>query len=206
MLEWGPDRCFAQDDLYTTNWGYIANVDIEKFFFGKLDTEGKASVEWATKYDHSDFDGEALRTFLRYLSVQKLRTPRGLAWLRHATGSGSKDFTLEEMQRLQQIFCATWSDAVWQIADASQSDTKLIVSDHPVTIYNRDCPPQSLECRYPSDPDVRLVGSQTIFPLSLDKVLLMTNLAWVRNPYQRATKLGPNERYFREGVFRFLDI
>nr|MCH9765410.1 DUF4238 domain-containing protein [Alphaproteobacteria bacterium] len=34
LLHWGPRKCFAQDDLYTTRWGSIENRDIEKFFFG----------------------------------------------------------------------------------------------------------------------------------------------------------------------------
>ena len=35
--EWSPNRIFAQDDLYTTLWGGVPNVEIERFFFGQLD-------------------------------------------------------------------------------------------------------------------------------------------------------------------------
>jgi hypothetical protein len=67
------------------------------------------------------------------------------------------------------------------IADASFSPTKFIVSDHPVTLYNPGCFPQSKCCRGHQDPDIRLVGTHTIFPLSRDKLLILTNVSWVRS-------------------------
>jgi hypothetical protein len=56
----GPVSCFAQDDLYTVRWGNLTNVDIEKFFFGKIDSAGKAAVEYFTDYDHKSASREAL--------------------------------------------------------------------------------------------------------------------------------------------------
>jgi hypothetical protein len=38
LLPWGPGKCFAENDLYTTKWGTNESVDIEKFFFGRVDT------------------------------------------------------------------------------------------------------------------------------------------------------------------------
>ena len=206
LLHRGPERCFAQDDLYTTRWGSVANTEIEQFFFGELDGTAPKAVDFFATREPHDVDGDALQTFMRCMSVQKLRTPKGLAWLASMTGSRGANYTLLELQRIQQIFCATWTDCVWQIADASQSPTKFIVSDHPVTIYNRDCFPGSPECRPPSDPDIRLVGTHTLFPLSLDKVAIFTNLAWVRDPYQNPTRMGPNDRLFRHTIFNFTDI
>jgi hypothetical protein len=40
LHEWSPNRIFAENDLYTTQWGSITNTEIEKFFFGQLDSEG----------------------------------------------------------------------------------------------------------------------------------------------------------------------
>jgi len=184
----------------------IPNVEIERFFFGQLDRQGLGGVEYFAGFVGEHFNGDAFNAFLRYMSIQKLRTPKGLAWLRQATRSLDRNFTLRQLQRLQNIFCATWTDCVWQIADASRSATKFIVSDHPVTVYNRECFPGAAICLSPNDPDVRQVGTHTLFPLSLDKVLILTNLAWVRNPYQDATKKGPNDKLFRHAVFNFLDI
>lgn len=140
------------------------------------------------------------------MSLQRLRTPRGLAWLRCILGNTPHYRTLVELQRLQRLFCATWSDAVWQIADASASPTKFIISDNPVTFYNRDCFPGAASCRYPFDPDARQAGTQTIFPISPEKVLILTNLTWARNPYQPATKMGPNPKLLRSTMFYYLNI
>jgi hypothetical protein len=205
-LHWGPNRCFAQHDLYTTQWGAITNTDIEKFFFGRFDREAPLAIDYFANLRPFQADGAMFQTFLSYMSVQKLRTPKGLAWLTAFSGSKSSNYTLQYLQRLQQIFCATWTDCVWQIADASQSPTKFLLTDHPVTVYNRDCFPGSLECTAPNDPDVRLAGTHTIFPLSLDKVLILTNLAWVRNPYQKAKKVHPNPKMMRHAIFNFQDI
>ena len=81
----GTDSCFAQDDLYTTRWGKVENVDIEKFFFGGLDKAGKDAVDSYANYSINNSTHENFQTFLRYVSVQKLRTPKGLAWLRLRT-------------------------------------------------------------------------------------------------------------------------
>jgi hypothetical protein len=110
------------------------------------------------------------------------------------------------MVRFQQLFCAIWSECVWLIADASQSATKFIVSDHPVTVYNRRCGPHSQWCRGANDPDIRYHATHTIFPLSLEKILILTNLSWVRNPYQSETGVRPNPDLFRGTLFNLLNV
>ena len=83
---------------------------------------------------------------------------------------------------------------------------KCIISDHPVTVYNRECSPTSKWCRDNEDPDIWLQGTHTIFPMTLDKVLILTNLSWVRNPYQPSTAPRPNSNPFRSALFKFSDI
>lgn len=207
LLHWGPAKCFAQDDLYTTKWGSIENRDIERFFFGQLDNSAPAAVAHFADFEFNSESGDAFNTLLPYMSVQKLRTPKGLGWLRSVLGSTSKNRTLVEMQRIQNIFCNIWGEAVWQIADASKSPTKFIISDHPVVAYNRECFPASKWCSGYDDPDIRMVATHTYFPLSPDKILILTNLAWVRDPYQNAQKLRPNPKYFRPAaLFNMMDI
>jgi hypothetical protein len=104
------------------------------------------------------------------------------------------------------LFCAVWTECIWQIAEASGSKTKFIISDHPVTVYNRACPPLSRWCQGHRDPDVRMHATHTYFPLSLDKILILTNLSWVRNPYQNEVKVRPNPQLFRNTIFNFLSI
>jgi hypothetical protein len=206
LHHWSPERIFAEDDLYTTQWESSANTEIERFFFGELDNDGPKAVDYFTRFKHPSVDGEAFQAFLRYVSVQKLRTPKGLAYVACLGRKKHKNVTLIALQDFQNIFCATWTECVWQIADASNSPTKFIISDHPVTVYNRACPPLSEHCAGFSDPDIRMAATHTIFPLSLDKVLILTNLNWVRDPYQGETRIRPNPRLFRDAMFKFTDI
>jgi hypothetical protein len=188
---WGPDSIFAEDDLYTTQWGQISNTDIEQFFFGKFDDAGPAAIDFFANFTHDAkmLSEEKFQGFVRYLSVQKLRTPKGLAAFRATTQTGDKNETLMLLQQMQSIYCATWTDCVWQIA-----------------VYNRACPPLSSYCDGANDPDIRLNATQTYFPLSLDKLIIFTNLNWVRDPYQNEVRVKPNPKLFRETMFSWLSI
>jgi hypothetical protein len=141
----GPVLCFAQDDLYTTKWGSVENTEIEQFVFGKVDTEGRKGVEYFGNLQHpdDDFDEAGFMDLVTYMSVQKLRTPKGLGWLAQTARFEHQNLTLLFLQNIQGIFGAIWTECVWQIADASQSAVKFIISDHPVTVYNRGCFPGS---------------------------------------------------------------
>jgi hypothetical protein len=206
LHHWGPHRIFAEDDLYTTRWGNISNTEIERFFFGHLDNEGQNAVEYFCNFQHPSADGDAFNQLLPYMSVQKLRTPKGLAAFEAASKSTSRNATLVLLQQMQNMFCAIWTECVWQIADASSSPTKFIISDHPVTVYNRACPHLSTWCGGCNDPDIRLHATHTYFPMSLEKVLILTNLSWVRNPYQNETRLRPNPNMLRSAIFNFTAI
>jgi Protein of unknown function (DUF4238) len=207
LLRWGPKKCFAKDDLYTTRWGSIENRDIEKFFFSGVDTDGKAAVEHFSNWKFNGASADALQWLLPYMSVQRLRTPKGLGWLRRTFSKFDQNDTLIFLQQIQNIFCTIWSECVWQIADASKSNTKLIVSDHPVVVYNRECFPGSKYCEGHRDPDIRSAATHTYFPLSLDKVLILTNLSWVRDPFQNPLKFRTNPDFMRQSaMFNFMDI
>lgn len=206
LLRWGPSRCFAQDDLYTTSWGGLENRDIEKFFFGNLDAQGMAAVEHFADFKFGAGSHEAFEALVPYMSVQKLRTPKGLEWLRRVAGGLPKNETLILLQRIRNIFCAVWTECIWQIADASRSPTKFIISDHPVVVYNRECFPGSRHCQGYHEPDIRCAATHSYFPLSPDKVLILTNLSWVRDPFQSPLKLRPNPDFFRNAIFKFTDI
>jgi hypothetical protein len=104
------------------------------------------------------------------------------------------------------MFCALWTECIWSIADASNSETKFILSDHPVTVYNGECFPASKWCQGFRDPDIWLSGTHTLFPLSLNKVLILTNLSWIRNPYMNPLQTRPNPNLFRPALFNFMQI
>ncbi len=198
--------CFAEKNLYTTYFESVSSTEIEQIFFGQIDLKGKHGVEYFANFKHPSAEHEAFHNMLMYISTQKLRTPKGLDWLSDQAGTPDRQKILQLMLNLRQIHCAIWTECIWLIADASQSATKFIISDHPVTVYNRRYGPRSQWCRGSNDPDIRLHGTHTVFPLSLDKILILTNLSWVRNPYQSEVGWRPNPNPFRSAMFSFLDI
>ncbi|MES2023122.1 MAG: DUF4238 domain-containing protein [Patescibacteria group bacterium] len=207
LIKQGSKKCFVEKDLYTTKIQSIESKDIEKYFFGKIDRKGQEAVEYFEKFAYPLKDWKTyFEDIMIYMSTQKLRTPKGLTWLKDKLNTDNKYNILSSMTTLGRMNCAIWTESVWLIADASNSETKFIISDHPITIYNRECGPRSQQCRNANDPDIFLQGSHTIFPLSLDKILILTNLSWVRNPYQSATKPRPNSNLFRNAIFKFTDI
>lgn len=206
LRRWGAPRCFREDDLYTTKFGTWESTEIEQEFFGKIDRNGRRAVEYFAEFEHPSVGRKAFNDLLIYMSTQKLRTPKGLAWLAAQTELTDKNSLLLVMQDLQQMHCAIWTESIWQIADASQSDTKFLISDNPVTVYNRGCFPRSKWCRGADDPDIRFHGTHTLFPLSLDRILILTNLSWLRNRYQNPIKMRPNPDLFRSAMFKFTEI
>ena len=204
----GTRLCFKEDDLYARWFNGVKYNDIEQIFFGNIDNYGRKAVDFFAKYDHQNpnWDGNMFRDFMLYVSTQKLRTPKGLGWLAGQVGSDDKSTVLSHMIELRQLCGSIWTECIWQIANADQSDTKFIVSDHPVTVYNRFLGPRNRQCRGFNDPDITLHASHTLFPLSLDKVLILTNLSWVRNPYQSGVGRRPNPNPLRPAIFKYLDI
>jgi Protein of unknown function (DUF4238) len=203
----GPGGCFAENDLYTTPFGGIQSRDIERLFFGQVDARGKEAVEFFSSFDHRKIDGDAFRALLLYLSTQKLRTPKGLDWLRERTRASTQEETLRQLLTLRDAYSAIWTECVWQIANAEATSTKFIISDHPVTVYNRSCGPRNRQwCRGSNDPDIRLHATHTLFPLSSDQILILTNRTWAQNPHRPPQELRPNPDLFRGAMFNFWDI
>jgi hypothetical protein len=206
LQRWGTNSCFKQTDLYTTRFGHFESTEIEQFFFGRVDSDGKAAVEYFAGFTHPSVDSDALNALLNYMSVQKLRTPKGLALLGQMTKLRNKNSVLVAMQKYQNLHCAIWTEAVWAIVDAPDRGTQFIVSDHPITVYNQECFPASEVCRGFRDPAIWRNGTHTIFPLGPTRALLLTNLSWVRNPYGNAKRMRPHPNPFRAAMFNFTEI
>jgi hypothetical protein len=49
-------------------------------------------------------------------------------------------------------------------------------------------------------------GTHTFFALAPARVLILTNLSWVRNPYSGGKKPRPNDAFFRQAMFKFTEI
>ncbi len=197
-----PRFCFWGQDLYTTVFGGVENDEVQRFLFGAIDNDGatatRAVVEGDLRKIHDLF-----QRFFEYLNAQKLRTPKGLDWIRGQYPQLDQLRLMIEMQHLRQMHCTMWMEAVREIVSAEDSDIKFIITDHPVTIYHPDCPPGSTQCAYPSDPDIALKGSQTLFPLGKDHCLILTNLEYAKNPGRSDLLLErENARHFGKTISR----
>ena len=174
-------QCFYEKDLYSTFFGMIVNDEIEKKLFGPIDDNGADSVKVFLTDDQAQWHHN-FRDFFTYLDAQKLRTPKGLDWVKSKYPKLSQIQLMTEMQALRTIHCTLWAEGVRELVSAEDSDVKFILSDHPVTIYNYACPPDSELCAYPNDPDIALKGSQTIFPLNRNRCLILTNIEYAKDP------------------------
>jgi hypothetical protein len=117
-----------------------------------------------------------------------------------------REDVLDHLTTLRRVYGAIWTECAWQIADAANSPTKFIVSDHPVTVYNRSCAPGHPWCKGANDPDIRLQATHTLFPLSSERLLILTNVLWACNPHRPPVELRANPDLFRGAMFNFLEI
>jgi len=204
LLNWGPGSCFYRDDLYTLELGAWSTDQIERSFFGEIDSRGRGAVEL-----FGDYNGlcegvrEAFQDIVQYMGAQRFRTPRGLDWLRAKVNLRNNNETLVFMQQAFQFHTTMWTEGVWEIARARQSPTKFIVTDEPVTFFNRRGFPSAI--RYPADVGLNQVGTRTIFPLSLDACLIITHLQLVRNPWMNPMLPRANARSFQQTMKNMLD-
>ncbi|HAS8622697.1 TPA: DUF4238 domain-containing protein [Vibrio vulnificus] len=172
---------FYKKDLYSTFLGTEVNDEIEQKLFGPIDDNGSIAIRAFLTDDQSQWHQNFQNLFI-YLDAQKLRTPKGLDWIQSKYPELTQLQLMMEMQSLRSMHCTFWAEGVRELVSAENSDVKFIVSDHPVTIYNYACSPDSELCGYPSDPDISLKGSQTIFPLDKNRCLILTNLEYAQDP------------------------
>lgn len=199
----GPGSCFCEDDLYTTKFFGIRNEDIETYLFGKIDGNIHDALNGLISNNPSLLH-KYFQYIFEYVDAQKLRTPKGLDWIRSNYFQLTKDELLLEMQFLRTMHCTMWIEGVMEIVSAENSDIKFIISDHPVTIYNYACSPDSEQCQYPSDPLTAWKSSQTIFPLDMNHCLILTNLEYAEKPDEvNPTSGRTNPRFFSQTLTRW---
>ncbi|HDM8169332.1 TPA: DUF4238 domain-containing protein [Vibrio harveyi] len=176
-----PAQRFYGEHLYSTFFGEEVNDDIERKLFGPIDDNGSRAIRAFLTDDQAQWHNN-FQDFFTYLDAQKLRTPKGLDWIRSKYPELNQLQLMIEMQSLRTMYCTLWAEGVRELVSAEDSDVKFIVSDHPITVYNYACPPDSELCEYPNDPDISLKGSQTIFPLDKNRCLILTNLEYAQDP------------------------
>lgn len=175
-----PAQCFYGEHLYSTFLGAIANDDVEKKLFGPIDDNGSVAIKAFLSDDqalwHHNFED-----FFTYLDAQKIRTPKGLGWIKSKYADLNQIELMVEMQALRTLNRTLWTEGVREFVSAKDSDVKFILSDHPVAVYNYAFEPETDECVYPNDPDIALKGTQTIFPLDKNRCLILTNLEYAQD-------------------------
>ena len=192
---------FVERDLYSTFGLGKINVEIERFLFGSIDTSGASAVrafigtnvnEWIRHF----------QTLFEFLDIEKLRTLKGLDWLRSQYPITSQNELMREMQGLRMLNCSIWSESVKEIVSAEESEVKFVTSDHPITVYNPALPPGSSRCAYPNDAPIALNGSQTLFHLSRNFCLILTNLEYARDNSINPSVKRTFARNYRQTMIR----
>lgn len=199
---WTPQQCFYEYDLYTTSFFGFVNDEVERYLFGTIDTDGFAAIRAFIDNDVAELH-KLFNKFFEYLDAQKIRTSKGLDWIKTKYSGLTQLQLMLEMQQIRQMHCTMWVEAVREIVSAENSDIKFLITDHPITIYNPACPPNSTYCKYPSDPAIAFKGSQTIFPLDLNHCLILTNLEYAQNPLSKDLLSNrTNARHFGQTMSR----
>ncbi|MCE5339609.1 MAG: DUF4238 domain-containing protein [Planctomycetaceae bacterium] len=214
-----PKYFFQQKHLYTIDlFGQKSDI-VEKKLFGDIDIRGSKSIDKiAIKEGWETIDGhQSWLDFMDFMNAQKLRTPKGLDWTKKymvACGynleSLNNNIVLHTMQTIRHLYCSMWTEAIWEIVSADDSKTKFIISDNPVTFYNHSIKPDSDKWRYPDEPSLEMIGTQTIYPLSLNYCLILTHRQLALNHQADPLQNRINARYYddvnNKAIFNFLDI
>lgn len=180
LRRWDPARCFCVEDLYLMRFGKQTTDAMERLLFGRVDKDGARAVDFFRDYDdYREGIHEAFQALVAYIGAQRFRTPRGLDWIKARIESADHTQTLLVMNRIFQAYGAMWMEGIWEIVHARNSSVKFIISDNPVTFFNRLIFPG--ETPYPGGDDFPKVGTRTIFPLSRESCLVITHLQLVRN-------------------------
>lgn len=178
------------------------NDKVEKILFNSIDARGAKAVRAFEGEDVSQMNDSFVGVF-EYLDAQKLRTPKGLDWIKSRYSSLCQLQLMQEMQVLRLMHCAMWAEGVREIVSAEKSDIKFIVSDHPVTIYNPAASPASPDCAYPDDPPIEWLGSQTVFVIDANTCPILTHLEHAQAPkVGNLTEPGTQARYRADSMVR----
>ncbi|MET4603676.1 hypothetical protein ABIB90_003161 [Bradyrhizobium sp. JR4.1] len=192
---------FRQKDLYSTFFGTSVNDEIERHLFGDVDARGSQAVRAFLGTDMGAWH-DHFHDFFEFLDIQKIRTPKGLDWLKAQYPALTQNELMFEMQGIRMLHCAIWVGGVREIVSAQDSEVKFITSDHPVTIYNHAVPPTDCACAYPLDPGIALRGSQTLYPMDRDHCLILTNLEYAQDPSTAPLQKRTFARNYRQSITR----
>ena len=99
-----------------------------------------------------------------------------------------------------------WTEGVWEVVSADKASIKFLLTDQPVTFFNPRVFPASPKFPYPLDAELQHVGTRTIFPLSLERCLIITHLQLVRDPWFNPLRPRANARSYSTAMFDLRQI
>lgn len=197
----GPGAVFFEKHLYTVRAFGKSNDDIERLLFGEIDTKGAAAVE-AFLADDTDKLHDLYMALFEFFDALRLRTPKGLRWLKKIGETKSQIELMMVMQELRRMHCVMWGEGAIEIVSAKNSKRKFIFSDHPVTFFNPHVYPVGKSGAPAPDPEQQWIGTQTVFPLNRDNLLILTHVEGVKNVSPaHAIKPRTNARFFDSSIF-----
>lgn len=197
-----PKACFWQNDLYITRFGEHLNDQIETVLFQGIDDSGAKAVRAFIGGDAAQVHDQ-YQPMLAYLGAQKLRTPKGLEWIRSRYPALSQIELMREMQHLRQMFGTLWAECVHEVVSAEDSEVKFLVTDHPVTTFNAGLPLDASLLNLSHEAPVTWNGTQTLFALDANNLLILTHVPYAKDPDStELTAKRINARYFGHTMLR----
>lgn len=193
---------FWENELYVTRFGEVINDEVETVLFQEIDNYGADAVRAFVDGDERAMHYQ-LESLLSYLGAQKLRTPKGLAWIKARYPALSQVEVLTELQHLRHMFGTLWGESVREIVSAESSEVKFLVTDHPVTMFNAVLLEDAPQFADPMDPPLTWNGTQTLFALDANNLLILTHVPFAKDPDRvEASTRRINARYFGEALMR----
>lgn len=197
-----PKACFWEKDLYVTRFGEQFNDQVETVLFQDIDDFGAAAGRAFVGGDPVALH-EQYQAMLAYLGAQTLRTPKGLDWIRSRYPALSQVELLVEMQHLRHMFGTLWAESIHEIVSAKNASVKFLLTDHPVTTFNAALPLDAPPLVYPEDAPVTWNGTQTLFALDQDHLLVITHVPYAKNSGTvEPTAKRTNARFFGNTLMR----
>lgn len=197
-----PKACFWQNDLYITRFGEYFNDQIETVLFQGIDDAGAKAVRAFIGGDPAQVHDQ-YQPMLAYLGAQKLRTPKGLDWIRSRYPALSQIELMREMQHLRQMFGTLWAECVHEVVSAQDSEVKFLLTDHPVTTFNAGFPLDASLRNSSNEAQITWNGTQTLFALDANNLLILTHVPYAKDPdnVERTAK-RVNARHFGHTMLR----
>jgi Protein of unknown function (DUF4238) len=227
VFKCGSDKLFQVRGLYSVQAAGVQVDAMERSVFGHLDNIGARASAMLRSWpesggfgfrghdqipSHYGHPSERMQDLLLFLNAQRERTPRGIAQMKQFLAKQGRigppnNLIMMYFQRRRQLNCTVWAEGMWEIFSAKKSQTKFLLSDDPVTLYNCDCYPASQACTFPNDPHPFWRGTRVLYPLSPTALLAITHNEHADDPKRsKAQENRRNARSHDQAILNYTDI